>query len=59
MCQIFNVFNVSSNMAANIYVVIGLSIGFTALVLINYISFEVIPNKAEKLLNETYPEFSL
>jgi hypothetical protein len=59
MSQIFNVFNVSSNMAANIYVVIGLSIGFTALVLINYISFEVIPNKAEKLLNETYPEFSL
>lgn len=59
MSQIFNVFNVSDTLASNSYAVVALALGFTALVLINYISFELIPNKAEKLLNETYPEFSL
>jgi len=32
---------------------------FTLLYLVNYISFRVIPNKAEDLLNTTYPEYSL
>ena len=59
MMQIGNVFTLSDNFLDNMYGVIGLSLGFTAIVLVNYISLELIPNKAEKLLNETYPEFSL
>ena len=59
LSQIYNMFIISDEFLTNIYAVLGLSLAFTALVLINYISFELIPNKAEKLLNETYPEFSL
>ncbi len=54
-----NLINFSKLLSENIYAVIGLSILFTFLVILNYISFELIPNKAEDLLNETYPEFSL
>jgi hypothetical protein len=57
--NIYSVFIISDKLLTNVYAVIGLSLVFTALVLVNYISFELIPNKAEKLLNETYPEFSL
>ena len=35
------------------------SICSTLIILWMYISFELLPNKAEELLNETYPEFSL
>jgi len=59
LSQIHNVFIISDELLTSIYAIVGLSIAFTALVLVNYISFEIIPNKAEKLLNETYPEFSL
>lgn len=59
LSQLYNVFTVSEKMTGNIYAITALSLAFTALVLINYISFELIPNKAEDLLNETYPEFSL
>ncbi len=59
LSQIYNLFIISDKFLNNIYAIIGLATAYTALVLINYISFEVIPNKAEKLLNETYPEFSL
>lgn len=59
LSQIFNVFVISDKLLTNTYAIVGLALGFTALVIINYISFEVIPNKAEKLLKETYPEFCL
>ncbi|MDN3491603.1 hypothetical protein [Winogradskyella bathintestinalis] len=57
--QIGNIFIMSDRYLDNIYAIIGFSVAFTAVVLINYISLELIPNKAEKLLKETYPEFSL
>ena len=59
LSQIYNIFIITDEFLTNTYAIISLSLAFTALVLINYISFELIPNKAEKLLNETYPEFSL
>jgi hypothetical protein len=59
LSQIYNVFIISDEFLTNIYFILGLSLAFTALFLVNYISFELIPNKAEQLLNETYPEFSL
>jgi len=59
LSQIYNVFIVSDKILTNSYAIVGLSLAFTVLVLVNYISFEIIPNKAEKLLNETYPEFCL
>ena len=36
-----------------------LSMFTTLIILWMYISFEILPNKAEELLDETYPEFSL
>lgn len=59
LVNIYNIFNISGLAVNNIYAIIGFALVFTLLVLINYISFELIPNKAEELLNETYPEFSL
>lgn len=59
MSQLFNVYRIPKDFSNNSYFLFLFSLGFTALVLINYISLEIIPNKAEKLLNETYPEFSL
>lgn len=59
LSQMYHIFTVSEKMEGNSYAIIVLSIAFTAFVLISYISFELIPNKAEDLLNETYPEFSL
>ncbi len=59
LSQIYNVFVISDKLLTNTYAIIGLALGFTALVIINYISLEIIPNKAEKLLKETYPEFCL
>ncbi|MDN3491602.1 hypothetical protein [Winogradskyella bathintestinalis] len=43
----------------SVYGLLFMSLLFTVLMLINYISFEVIPNKAEELLKDTYPQFSM
>ena len=59
LSQLYNVFHISEAVSGNIYLVITVSALFTLLILVNYISFELIPNKAEELLDETYPEFSL
>ena len=59
MSQIYNVFIISDNFSGNALAILFFAIIFTLLTLFNYISFELIPNKAEDLLNETYPEFSL
>lgn len=52
-------YNIIDSYEANMYFVLGLSVFTTLFFLWMYISFEVIPNKAEELLNETYPEFCL
>lgn len=59
LSQVYNVFNISDEFMTNTYAVLVLTLVFTALTLFNYISFQLIPNKAEELLNETYPEFSM
>lgn len=59
LSQLHSVFNVSDKFLTNNYAITGLAIAFTLIVLISYISLELLPNKAEKLLKETYPEFSL
>ena len=59
LSQVYNVFNVTEEFVDNIYALVGLTLLFTLLTLFNYISFQLIPDKAEELLNETYPEFSL
>ncbi len=41
----------------SLYVIWGSSIFTTIMLLICYVSFQLLPNKAETLLNETYPEF--
>ncbi|WP_281847399.1 hypothetical protein [Olleya namhaensis] len=52
-------YNFSDNIFDNPYIIFAVSIFSTLFCLWMYISFEVIPNKAEQLLNETYPEFYL
>ncbi len=59
MSQIYNVFIISDRFSGNFTAILFFSIIFTLLTLIDYISFQLIPDKAEELLNETYPEFSL
>ena len=59
LSQFYNVYFISDKLLTNTYAIFGVALAYTALVIINYISFELIPNKAEKLLNETYPEFCL
>jgi hypothetical protein len=46
LSQIHSVYTVTDDFLTNIYLIIGLSLAFTALVLISYISLELIPNKA-------------
>ena len=57
--QFYNLFNITDDFFINTYAVVSLAGIFTLLILINYISLELLPGKAEKLINETYPEFSL
>ena len=59
LSQLPQLFNFSFSFLVNSYLVLGVSIFSTLFCLWMYISFEVIPNKAEQLLNETYPEFCL
>lgn len=59
VAQIGNIYNMSDWLFNETYVIIITSLVATLLCLINYISFQVIPNKAENLLKETYPEFVL
>jgi len=43
----------------SVYANMGMALLFTFLYLIVYVAFELLPNKAEALLQQTYPEFSL
>jgi hypothetical protein len=59
VAQIGNIYRMSDWLFNETYVILISAFVATLLCLINYISFEVIPNKAEKLLKDTYPEFVL
>lgn len=57
--QFFNVFNLDEGNFDNIYAVFFVSLLFTALFIISYISHALIPQKAEMLLEDTYPEYKI
>jgi len=57
--QVINILNFSGNLADTPYIVVITAVLFTFLFLLNYISLELLPNKAEILLKETYPEYAL
>ena len=59
LAQIHVFFTISDSPITNSYKIGGLALAFTVLVLISYISLELLPSKAEKLLKDTYPEFYL
>ncbi|QRM88745.1 hypothetical protein FG167_05690 [Lacinutrix sp. WUR7] len=57
MSQLPSLYNLSDNLFTNFYFVLGFSIFSTLFFLWLYISFLILPQKAEELLNKTYPEF--
>ena len=59
LSQFYNISMWSDVFVSNTKLVLLTAAIFTLLYLVNYISFRVIPNKAEDLLNTTYPEYSL
>lgn len=59
MAQLPNWYNISDNFFGNFYFIIGFSVFTTLFFLWMYISLEILPSKAQNLLNQTYPEFSL
>ncbi|MGB6267437.1 MAG: hypothetical protein WBF67_00375, partial [Olleya sp.] len=52
-------YNISDRFFVNSYFIIGFSVFTTLFFLWMYISLEILPNKSEKLLKTTYPEFCL
>lgn len=59
LSQFYNISMWSDVFISNTKLVLLTAAIFTLLYLVNYISFRVIPDKAEELLKTTYPEFSL
>jgi hypothetical protein len=59
LSQLYNVFNLSDKFFTNQTLIVITSVVLTLACLIMYISFELIPNKANDILKKTYPEFSL
>lgn len=59
LSQFYNILTWSDVFISNTKLVSLTALIFTALYLVNYISFKVIPDKAEELLKITYPEYSL
>ena len=63
ICQILNTFNLfnilEENVFTNVYINIAVSAFLTLTILCSYISLVLLPSKAESLLKETYPEYSL
>jgi hypothetical protein len=57
--QFFNVFHLDEVNFANIYRVFFVSLLYTVLFIISYISYTLIPKKAEILLEETYSEYKI
>ena len=59
LTQFGNVFHYSDTIFTNQYTTIIVALISTFFCLFNFISFQILPSKAEKLLKDTYPEFSL
>ena len=59
LSQFYNIFTWSDVFISNSKLVVLTAAVFTLFYLINYISFKLIPEKAETLLNTTYPEYSM
>lgn len=59
LTQIQVFLSVSKESFNNPKIIFGLALTFTILVLISYIILVLLPRKADELINETYPEFSL
>lgn len=57
--QVFNVNNLSNGALIDNMGIIVISMIFTLAVLFSYVSFFVLPNEAENLLEKTYPEYNL
>lgn len=57
--QFYNVIQFSDKTVENQLLLVLFSMLITASILLLYISYHVLPKKAEQLLKETYPEFSL
>ncbi|TCK67779.1 hypothetical protein DFQ05_1560 [Winogradskyella wandonensis] len=57
LSQMYSTVHLSNGALTNPYLLLVACTLFTVLILVSYISFELIPNKAEDLLKETYPEF--
>ena len=52
-------YNLVDGLSNNIYFVIGIALFSAMFIIWMYISLELLPNKAEKLLEETYPEYKI
>lgn len=57
--QLFNVIYYSHSIFQNNKIIVIVSLVATLICLINYISMQILPKKAEKLLKATYPQFSM
>ena len=57
--QIPTWYNLVDGLNSNIYFVVGLALLSAIFIIWMYISLELLPNKAEKLLEETYPEYKI
>lgn len=57
--QSASLFNHSENISETKYLIAIMAVLFTFLFLLNYISLELLPNKAEAMLKEIYPEYGL
>lgn len=52
-------YNIWQHCSSNFWLIIGASLFTSLFVIYMYVSLELLPNKAEELLNDTYPEFCL
>jgi len=59
LSQVYTVTNFSEKLFDNQWFIIISALVFTMVSIMVYISFQLLPNKAETLLKETYPEFTL
>ena len=57
--QFFQFRDIVNTFQNNSLVIMGFALLFTIIVLLSYISMVVMPNKAEELLKDTYPEYVL
>lgn len=56
--QFPSLLNIIDDYFTSVYFVIGLSLSTTIIVMSCFITFQLLPNKAETLLQDTYPEYN-